>query len=938
MLKKLFKPKWQNKNPSVRIKAIAKLAENSQELIQLAKNDPDNSVRVAAINKLQHIETLSALTSEQSSNISHAAQQRLADLAISHDIDDKALAMVYGLIDDKAVHQKIVKDSSKSPAIRKQALEHIDDQQLLFEIASDKQSKELQFLAAQKLTSYEHLKQLEKFTKNNKRLRQFLKEKLQQEKAKQEQLEQLNKLCNELAGLGETQHWQQAKTRFLMIQQQWKAANVDIPDDLQKRYSQAILAFEQKLADYQQQEEKLKPLKQSFNAITATLDKLHDDLKQSKNYELSQDTIREITQAAELSWQELQEKLPKDMAESMSNDYQARHKKLEKVIAEFTAKQKSFQQFQAICHKAKQLNNSKRGISQKQITTLQKQWAALKAPIDLDISELQQEYKQHINSLTIKLEKQEAAVKDKLIEINQLLDSMEADIEADQLGKAIQSYQATYKLLNNLHGIPQDQYRRIKKRLAAVTPTIKSAQSWRHWGTDKAREQLIEQAEQLRDNQEIAPLDRAKQLKKLRNDWKRLGKMDPSKHQHLWEKFDSICTQAYEPCKAYYDEEARKREQNLHKRLDICQQLETLEKETDWKNVDWKAITQKINKLRSQWKQIGSVNRNKWKMVNQAFNDAMDAIEVHLENERRINWTRRENLVKQAEALQLELEKGADLLDIIEQAKALQAQWKPTVTAKRSDERKLWAAFRAALDNIFEQQRSERQATQAELQDNLEKKQAILAELEQLLTLEGTELEQAAKKLPQLEDDFNAIQKLPKGKQVAQLEKSFSQAQTALTEKLAQQQEREKREQLLLLGKKSALCQQKRQGEDVQAEWDALPALQNQTLEQQIQKQFSSEVSDTQAYAENEKKLQQLTLEIETLLEIPSPEAYQQERMEYQVSRLSKQMLGTMTEQENLEQAYKKIQQCYLICDISPEFTKQQQSRFQAIEAWLRKL
>ena len=213
-----------------------------------------------------------------------------------------------------------------------------------------------------------------------------------------------------------------------------------------------------------------------------------------------------------------------------------------------------------------------------------------------------------------------------------------------------------------------------------------------------------------------------------------------------------------------------------------------------------------------------------------------------------------------------------------------------------------------------------------------------MAELEQLLTLEGAELEQATKKLPQLEDDFNAIQKLPKGKQVAQLEKSFSQAQTALTEKLAQQQEREKREQLLLLGKKSALCQQKRQGEDVQAEWDALPALQNQTLEQQIQKQFSSEASDTQAYAENEKKLQQLMLEIETLLEIPSPEAYQQERMKYQVSRLSKQMLGTMTEQENLEQAYKKIQQCYLICDISPEFTKQQQSRFQAIEAWLRKL
>lgn len=944
MLKNLFKPKWQSNNPSVRLKALKGLTGDSPELISLAKNDPDSNVRLEAVQNLHDISTLLSIANKADGVIPNASKRRIEELALNHSIDEKALAKAYPLIEDKSIHTKIICDTQKSTAVRKQALVYIEDQELLFNLASIDSSKEIQFLAAEQLSDYAQLKKLEKLTKNNKKLRQLLKEKSKFHQELEAHYSLLDKLCSELQTLGNGKKWEQDKTHFLTIQQQWKSFTSPIPEKQQTHFDELVTNFKKKLTTHSHDEAKLQPLRDNHQAIIQSLEGLNQSLKNAPT-NIKRNEVDAIFLIAKQSWESLQDNLPDTERSVMENSYHAALSKIEKTLGQFNKTQKSLKQFKTLQIKAEQLRDSKRAIQQTQVADLQIHWKKLKAPIGLDISQITNGYNNAINSLKVKLQRQATQLEDNLAKINQSLDLMEEQIQADLLSKAIKSHQTASQLIRSTHNIPKQQFSSIKQRINTATPIIKSAQGWRHWGTDKAREQLIEQAQLLCNNTSIEALERAKQVKSLRDDWKHLGKMDPSRHQKLWEKFNEACSLAYKPCQTHFKNESNIRNDNLLKRQQICKQLTKLEKDTDWKNADWKDTTRKINKVRSQWKSIGTIDRTKWTTVNQQFNDAMDALEIHLANERRINWTKRENLVKQAQMLVTELENinasNNDLLlpALLDQAKALQSEWHPTVTASRSEEQKLWEQFRLAIDTLFNRQREDQNASRDVLRQNLQNKQAILKNLEDLSTLKNKDLLAAKSQLPQLEEDFNAITDLPKAGIAKELEAKFFQVKASFDEKITQTNHQQQHKQLILLGKKAQLCVKKEAGgtDTVQKNWSTFALLKDSKLEKQIQYRFENHPSDEKQQSKNAEQLLALILELEILLELETPQAYQQDRMKFQISRLSEQMLSSNSaQQSNQTAALQKIQECYLIGSITNNLREELDKRFQQIEGWLQ--
>ena len=95
MLGSLFKPKWQHKDAKVRLQALASLAPESSELTSLAESDPDQSVRVAAIERLTHLPLLIKLGKANDAMVSSAAQARVADLIQGDTRQDAALVEVF---------------------------------------------------------------------------------------------------------------------------------------------------------------------------------------------------------------------------------------------------------------------------------------------------------------------------------------------------------------------------------------------------------------------------------------------------------------------------------------------------------------------------------------------------------------------------------------------------------------------------------------------------------------------------------------------------------------------------------------------------------------------------------------------------------------------------------------------------------------------------
>jgi hypothetical protein len=648
MLGKFFKPKWMHKDATVRIQAISTLAGDSVEIIRLAQTDTDRSVRSAAVTRLTHLPTLVQL-GHSADNIAEQARQRVLVLAASDHRHDALLADVCHWLTNPALLRSLARDHERHVRLRRHAIEQLDEQELLFNIANEDSSKEIQFLAAQRIHDLDKLRELDKqHGKNNKRLRQLLKERTEHEQQRQQHQATLENLCAEAESLGKHSTWEQDKTRARVLQQHWGKLPITPTPEQQQRFQQAVESFQQAL----------------------------------NTYETGQAEIR--------------------------------------TAQEREAAERARQQAEA------------------------EQQAAATQQAERE----QREREQQAEASERERRKQQQAQQQEILQqLRTDLQTLDGHLEAEQYGEAIDLHQALGQRLKELSGIPAKELAFCRNRLQALAPYIRELQDWRRWGTDQARKQLIETAENLRSDDGLDPQERARKVQGLRDEWRKLSHMEPGQQRALWKTFDSTVTAAYEPSKQHFDAQAQQRQANLEQRHALCAELEALYAATDWENIQdseaWRALQNQTNALRKRWKAIGTVNHKEWKPVNERFNAAMDAFETHFKAERSRNWQEREQLVTQAKAL-LET---PDTAQAIADVKALQAEWQITLASRPSDEQGLWKQFREPIDALFArsreerdqkrterdaQQAAERQAQEAQHQREVERHQQQQAELESL--------------------------------------------------------------------------------------------------------------------------------------------------------------------------------------------------------------
>lgn len=904
MLKGLFKPKWQHKKPAVRLQALINLEGSSDALIKVATSDPDLDVRLSAIQHLQHIPTLKHLAKSTSEKIPEKVKKRVIELTLTQP-KLAELETVYYLVDEQQIHQTVVCDNHQCAAIRLHALKFIDDQALLFKLADTDESRQIQFLSATKLTDFKQLQKLKRLAKTNKKFRQLLKQKNAEYQQQQDFLRQTEVICQSLEALISRKPITPNQQEFSTLKQQWQQLKGDIPTAITQRFDSAIAAVEKAYADYKQQEQQRRPLRNKAEAILRGLDDLSHALLHTPN-DFSQYEFNSELESLKTQWQILKEQLHDDEHHRYSLPYEDKVIAIEQTLSALTKDFRAIEKMQQLCTKVDKILVTKQMLQQKQISAIEKQWQKIPDVFTLDSSHYKTQYAETLHKIKQHLEQQIANRTHTEKEIADLLTKIEYGIENDQFKGAIKTYHRVNKQLKEAHYLDKGTMAQLRRRMHAVTPAIRQAESWRHWGTDKAREQLTEQATALVTITDIEPPERAKKIKALREEWKKLGKMDPSKHQRLWDNFDAACTKAYEPCQQYFKDEAVQRDKHLQHRHQLCQQLEALTQETDWNRINWRDIAKMINTLQGQWRKAGNVNRKSWNVVNKRFNQAMDDLEVHLSKERRRNWLQRQQLITQAEEIVTQLNTvNTDAIDsaletAIQAGKALQAQWQPTITAKRADEQKLWHQFRSAIDAVYERQRNKRDAVQNVLNANLQQKQGLLAEAEAIAQQNGEELLANQHMFTQIEKQFYPLHELPKGAR-QKVETAFNAIKNRITTQKVQAIRQHKLTQLLALGKES--------------------------LEKNIKTSIHT--------ADTEQALN-LLLELEILLGLETPKDYQQERMQYQVGRLSEKMLTVAKEQHSdEEQALQKIQQWYSLATIDGDVGLMMQERFSPIQTWL---
>jgi hypothetical protein len=204
---------------------------------------------------------------------------------------------------------------------------------------------------------------------------------------------------------------------------------------------------------------------------------------------------------------------------------------------------------------------------------------------------------------------------------------------------------------------------------------------------------------------------------------------------------------------------ARAREQAKATKERIVAEAETLAGSTQWK-----ATGDRLRALLDEWKAAPRLDRKSddelWKRFSAArtaFDRARRQHFAALDAQRDEARGRKERLVAEAEELSTSTEWGPTA----QRYRDLMQQWKAAGRAGREEEEALWTRFRTAQDRFFSARSGTFAERDADQRSNLERKEALASEAEQLLPV--TDLKAARRALRSISERWEAIGHVPRG-------------------------------------------------------------------------------------------------------------------------------------------------------------------------------
>lgn len=158
-----------------------------------------------------------------------------------------------------------------------------------------------------------------------------------------------------------------------------------------------------------------------------------------------------------------------------------------------------------------------------------------------------------------------------------------------------------------------------------------------------------------------------------------------------------------------------------------------------------KRIGESLKSLQKEWKELGPSPREKgdelWKVFKATCDEVYERVKAQRESrneEQKENQVKKEALCERAD----ELKTSTDWEATSAIFKEMQTEWKSIGPVQRRKADALWNRFRSACDEFFAARAPHLEDALSELSENLEAKQALIREIEELVASEGAVEEQ----------------------------------------------------------------------------------------------------------------------------------------------------------------------------------------------------
>lgn len=350
-----------------------------------------------------------------------------------------------------------------------------------------------------------------------------------------------------------------------------------------------------------------------------------------------------------------------------------------------------------------------------------------------------------------------------------LIERLREVIEKEEnIGVALNAYKEIHELWKNVGDIPRDKRQEVQsdysRLLEVFFDNIKIYRTLREHDLHRNHQlkvEVIERVKKLHDIPHIKEVEHA--IKSIQNDWEEIGPVA----NDLWEEMKTAywdeVRKVYTRIQEFYEGRRTELAANIERKKDlIAKATELVEAAAHETSKDWEKATEALLKLQEEWKQVGfgsrKENEDAWKEFRAACDAFFDKKKNYFDSlkgqfDKVAN--KKKSLIDRLE----ELKHSTDWKKTTDQILNIQKEWKTLGNAGQRFEQKLWKEFRAACDHFFEAKQNHFSSMEAGYQENLIKKNEIVAQIQAYQIPEDKKT--AIQDLKEFANAFNAIGHVP---------------------------------------------------------------------------------------------------------------------------------------------------------------------------------
>jgi hypothetical protein len=296
----------------------------------------------------------------------------------------------------------------------------------------------------------------------------------------------------------------------------------------------------------------------------------------------------------------------------------------------------------------------------------------------------------------------------------ELCEKAEALAEQENVVEAFRELQKLHEEWKELGPVSKEYREEIWDRFRAATSAVnKKHQAYYEslkgdqQSNLEAKTKLCEKVEamldlEIKDSNQWNKL--TKEIEDIQKEWRTIGFASKKENQKIYDRFRAACDNFFTKKRLFYSEFKDQMQENMDKKIALCEQAEALKDSKEWKET-----SEKFMELQKQWKEIGPVSRKKSEQIWKRFRAACDEFFNNRDKEGgsqgsqyAANLAAKRALLEEVQAFEL----GEDREENFTALKEFQNRWNAIGFVPFKEKAKLQSAFKKALDEKFDAARA----------------------------------------------------------------------------------------------------------------------------------------------------------------------------------------------------------------------------------------